>query len=248
MSEPWLQSTVDEFWRSVGEPDSFPRAFDQAVLWALPVAVVELSHLSVRRVDAWLVQRGIEVGLDAAEHPLHGCVIAYAGTGVVVLDVADPEDERRFTLAHELAHFLVEYFYPRQRAISRLGPRITEVLDGRRASTVEERVHAALQHASLGVHTHLMPRRPDGSLGCGRLAEAENRADRLALELMAPAAEVERRVAQHERPASFQQGAERTARVLVDDFGLPSDVATDYAKALCARWYSGPSMRQWLGI
>jgi hypothetical protein len=248
MIEPWLQSMVDEFWSAVGEPESFPRHLEQAVLWALPVAVVKLSHLSIRRVNAWLVQRDIEISLDAVERPLHGCSIAYAGTGVMLLDAADPDDERRFTLAHELSHFLVEYFYPRQRAMSRLGPRITEVLDGLRRSTVEERIHAVLQHAPLGVHTHLMARRPDGALGCGRLAEAENRADRLALELLASAAEVQKCLVRPGQPASFQEGVARTRRLLIDDFGLPTSVATAYARALCARWYRGPSVRQWLGL
>jgi Zn-dependent peptidase ImmA (M78 family) len=39
--------------------------------------------------------------------------MARAGHGFISLDGSDADDERRFSLAHELAHFLLDYQDPR---------------------------------------------------------------------------------------------------------------------------------------
>lgn len=248
MTEGWLEPVVQEFWSRVGEPEPFPRNLEQPILWALPLAVLKLPRLWARNVEAWLEQRGIPFRLDCADRPLRGCLAAYGGRGCVLLDGTDPEDERRFSLAHEAGHFLLEYLQPRERAVARLGGAILEVLDGLRAPTVDERVDAVLGHAPIGVHTHLMERQPDGVLGCGRIVGAENRADRLALELLAPAGEVQRRVARFRRPSSFQGGVQLAVEVLTGDLGLPAAVARPYAKLIIRSWRGGPSFREWLGL
>jgi hypothetical protein len=122
------------------------------------------------------------------------------------------------------------------------------VFDGLRGPTVGERVDAVLGHASIGVHTHLMERQPDGVLGCSRIVGAEGRADRLALELLAPAAEVQHRVAHFRRPSSFQGCIALAVEVLTSDFGMPAVVAGPYAKSIVRSWRGGPSFREWLGL
>lgn len=248
MTEVWLTQTVDEFWARAGGLESFPRNLEHPIIWALPLAVLKLPHLWVSDVEAWLQRRGVAFRLDAADRPLRGCLMAYGGRGCVLLDGTDPEDERRFSLAHEAAHFILDYLQPREWAVARLGAAILEVFDGLRAPTVDERVDAVLGHASIGVHSHLMERQPDGVLGCGRIVAAESRADRLALELLAPLAEVRRRVARFRRPLSFQEDIDLAAEVLTGDFGLPSPVAGAYAKLIMRSWRGGRSFREWLGL
>ena len=53
-----------------------------------------------------------------------------AGTAYCLVDANDPDNERRFTTAHELAHFLLDYAEPRRKAIEALGEGIVPVLDG----------------------------------------------------------------------------------------------------------------------
>ncbi len=248
MIDLWLQQVVERFWIAVGTPEPFPRRLEPSVLWTLPLAIVKLPRLWVHDAKTWLERRDIPLHLGSQDRPLHGCTIAYAGKGFVLLDGTDPDDESRFSLAHEVAHFLVDYLWPRQRAISRLGSGIVEVLDGLRPPTVEERFHALVRHIPLGVHAHLMTRRPDGVLGCSRIIEAENRADRLALELLAPSAEVRRHLAHFEKLLSFREGVQRTMHILLSDFGLPQTVAEAYGRALYAHWYGGPSIRERLGL
>jgi hypothetical protein len=93
-----------------------------------------------------------------------------------------------------------------------------------------------------------MERRPDGVLGCGTVAGAEGRADRLALELLAPAGEVARRLGFSGRPANFVMGQRRIHDVLAAFFGLPHGVAAAYAAWLARSWWDGPSVREWLGL
>lgn len=248
MTEGWLDHIVEEFWRKAGGPEPFPRNLEQSILWALPLAVLKLPRLCVRDVEECLQQRGISFRLGCADRPLRGCLVAYRGRGCVLLDGSDPEDERRFSLAHEAAHFMLDYLQPRERAVAGLGAAILEVFDGLRAPTVDERVDAVLSRSSVGVHTHLMERERDGVLGCGRIVGAENRADRLALELLAPAGDVRRSVARFGRPSNFQGDVQVAMEVLTGDFGLPAAVAGPYAKLMIRCWRGGPSFREWLGV
>jgi len=66
---------------------------------------------------------------------------------------------------------------------------VLEVLDGRRRPGPAERLHALLGGVPVGFHTHLLARDGDGR-AAGAEAAAEREADRLAYQLLAPAAEV----------------------------------------------------------
>ncbi len=248
MTEGWLEEAVAAFWHAAGGPAPFPRDLETPVLWALPLAVHRLPHLRVSGVQAWLRRTGIPVRVPQPDRPLHGCLIAYAGKGAVLLDGDDPEDERRFSLAHETGHFLVDYLAPRRRVVERLGAEAAEVLDGLRPPTLDERVSALLTGVTLGVLTHLLQRSHDGSIGCGRVMAAESRADRLALELVAPAATVRGTLEHHGRSGHPDDRVGQTTDLLVETFALPPAVATPYARWLCRRWYGEPSVREWLGM
>jgi hypothetical protein len=236
---------AEEFWADAGGPAPFPRDLERAVVIVLPLAVARLPRLWVADAADWLARRAIPCPLQAAERPMHGCLVAHGGRGIVLLDGADPDDERRFTLAHEAAHFLLDYLRPRERAVARLGAGIADVVDGHRPPTTAERVDAVLAETPIGAYTHLMERRPDGTLGCGRIAGAEGRADRLALEILAPAAEVRRRLP---RTGSYAGTLAALTGLLIHTFGLPRAVAGGYARFLARTWYGGPSFRELLGL
>jgi hypothetical protein len=250
--EWWLEETAAAFWRAAGSPPPFPRDLQTPVMWALPLLVQPLPGLRVDGVRAWLEQAAILVDVPGPDRPLHACLVACGGRGAVLLDADDPRDERRFSLAHEVAHFLVDYLAPRRRVLDRLGPEAAEVLDGRRPPTLDERVGALFTGITLGVHTRLLHRSHDGSIGCGGVMAAESRADRLALELLAPAAAV-RVVLERRGPLGQGRGrpdeqADEMAGLLVETFGLPATVAVPYGRWLCHRYYGEPSVREWLGI
>jgi Zn-dependent protease with chaperone function len=162
---------------------------------------------------------------------------------VVFLDSEMPEDERRFTLAHELAHFLLDYRAPRMRALVALGEGVRPVLDGLRPPSVEERVHALLEGTPLGVVGHLMER-PTAGLPSSAVLSIETRADRLALELLAPAALVLEKV-KGLRRMPYRERVDALAALLVREHGLPAGIAGRYASGLLHS-HVGPSFRDWL--
>lgn len=242
----WLdnlsQGVVERFWQMCGEVEPFPRNLDRLVSLALPVKLTRLPHLKLEAVESWLGQRGAPFRFDCRSRSVRGCLVAYGGQGFIFIDEADPEDERRFTIAHEIGHFFVDYLLVREAAISKFGDGITQVFDGLRQPSVAERVHALLAGASLGVYTNLMER---GGASGHDLWEIEDSADRIALALLAPPQDV---LSQSDTsPSRFQQRLEGMAGVLKERFGLPASVARPYAWSLLESVGRGQSWAESFG-
>jgi hypothetical protein len=206
------------------------------VLMHLPISVEVQPRLTTYTVRRWLQHRRMHHAVSNGNRALHGCLVARAGQGIVFLDAEDPEPERRFTLAHEIAHFILDHLLPRLRALKVFGARILPVLDGERPPTREEMLSAVLERVALGVHVHLMSRGPDGAICAWGVEESEQRADRLALELLAPAHIVMvglRRILGDVEDLTDQQ--DRAAEHLAERFGLPIEVAASYLGLLLGR-------------
>jgi hypothetical protein len=150
-------------------------------------------------------------------------------------------------MAHEVAHFLLDYQVQRQRAIERLGPQIEEVLDGQRLPTPEERVDGLLANAPVGLYAHFM-HRVGGDIAADKVLESESQADLLAFELLAPEAEVWQGVSKNFSKRPFTARRASLQRLLVRRFGLPSDPAGRYSSTLCRSRFGSPSLREWLGM
>jgi hypothetical protein len=149
--------------------------------------------------------------------------VARSGHGVALIDGSDGDAEQRFSIAHELAHFLSDYWSLRRRILKRLGAEALRVLDGERPPTAQERLHALLRNVPLGFHLHLMERDSEGKPLTSSIAKAESDADRLAYELLAPAEHVLGDV-----PGSKQA----LVRRLREFYGLPGMQALQYAGVL----------------
>ena len=229
MTRPvWVAEAAEGFWRAAGEKEAFPRELRRPLAHALPVGLVLLPRLRLQAVDDWLRGQRIGCALDTTDRPLRACLVARRGQGLIFLDGTDPPDEQRFSLAHELAHYLRDYWQPRREAASRLGPAILAVLDGERPPRTEERIDALVARLPLGYHVHLLERTPAGGAGSARIARAERDADLLACELLAPAAAVLRDLSGDD-PHGRRVAA--TGR-LRDTFGLPAAQAARYAALL----------------
>jgi hypothetical protein len=214
------------------------------VALALPVTLVKLPKLKLHKVEGWLQRRGVSFLFGCHNRAVRGCLIAFGGEGLIFVDGSDPDNERRFTLAHEIAHFLVDYWQPRMRAIDRLGPTVIEVLDGLRSATVSERVHAILVKAPNGVHTNLMERYVD--VDSSNIWQTEDRADKVALALLAPPEKVLSRTDWD--AANFEQRLASIISVLDIDFGLPHFASKSYGYSLLKMVHRGPSWVEALGL
>jgi hypothetical protein len=222
MTELLVTELARRFWELAGGEEPFPRGLRPAVAYALPLGVVELPRLGVATLRRYLEQRGAGYPLGG-DRPLRAALVARDGDGLVFLDGTDPDDERRFSLAHEVAHFLAGYWWPRRRVEQRVGRPGLEVLDGRRAPTGVERIDAALGRVELAAHVHLMERTADGHAAGAAIDAAERTADALAFELLAPAGTA---------VGSLRQARGDPAGALAARFGLPAGAARAYAEQL----------------
>jgi IrrE N-terminal-like domain len=186
MQHPSPETLAHEFWVGTGLQDTFPRNIERAIAMKLPLALVKLPRLNTKVIGQWLEQRHIITPLPLDQRDLLGSLVAYRGYGIIFVCGSDAPEEQRLTVAHELAHFLVDYLHPRQQVIQALGEHIAEVLDGLRKATPSEHAAAILSHLRLGAHAHLLPRPGKDEDAQWVVAVAEDRADRLARELVAP--------------------------------------------------------------
>jgi hypothetical protein len=212
----WCVELAAAFWKAAGPPPPFPRDLTGPAVW-FGLSVESVPELTVARTVEWFRARHIPLRLDERDRQLRGCLVAAHGEGFVLLDADDDPGEQRFTLSHELGHYLRDYWRPRQLVRARLGPHALDVLDGSRPPTPDERVRAVLRHAPVGPFAHLLARDDDGTPVTAAEREAEAAADRLAFELLAPAAEV---------------GDAPAAAELASRFGLPPGPAARYAALL----------------
>jgi hypothetical protein len=239
---------AETFWGQAGITESFPRSLERAVAWALPLVVVKLPRLCLPELRDWLEQRSIPYNLSLPDRRLRACLIARGGHGLIFLDGSDADDERRFSLAHELSHFMLDYLEPREKVLEFLGNAGYEVLDGRRAPTTEERLRGVFQGVHLTTYLHLMERTPAGSVERLRILEAEDRADRLALELLAPKETVLTRLPEQGVDWHSVSAFTLVRETLRQEFGLPETVAEHYGQMLVMQQQHPASFRQWLGV
>ena len=220
----WMAEAVDLLWGDSDAKD-FPRDVELALLWRMPLAIIELEQLSGVNVGAWLAARGVHLPVHVPPGSLHGALVAFAGSGVLFLDAADAPAQRRLTAAHEGAHFAVDYWLPRVRLAQR-APQLLEVVDGLRDPDPEDHVDALLARIPFGVHTHLFERDATGGTRDIAVNHAEDRATQVAWELLAPREAVAARTA---RADEFT-----VVRTLEAEFGLPRAAAREYAGYLRA--------------
>lgn len=237
----WVEETGEAFWEQAGGAPAFPRELEAAILSTQPLAIVSLPRLRPRTVDTWLVRHGAAPSLRGFDGRLHACLVAAAGRGIIFLEGTDMPDQRRFSLAHELAHFLVDYAQPRARSIAALGPGIEAVLDGYRPPSIHERVHAALTGAPLGVHHHLF------AYDDPAVAAQERAVDQLAVELLAPS-EPALTLARADEQARYEDRLAALTVKLAGYFGLPETVAGGYATRLLRHIGAEPAFADRIGL
>jgi hypothetical protein len=217
----WVTDLARRFWAETGTPPAFPRDLEAAAAWAGRLTVLRREGLRASTVVEECRTRNLPAAFAGPDRPLRAALHCWAGVGLVFLDPTDPPDERRFSFAHELAHFLRDYLAPRRQAEHALGPTVLEVLDGFRPPTPDERLHAVLRNRPLTPHCNFMSRDPAGRPERDDDRRAEADADRLACELLASA-------------ELLQAMTDRTElnRRLTSEFGLPASVAAEYALQL----------------
>lgn len=228
----WLendgQDAVRFFWQSAGYVEEFPRTLERPLALALPVVLVRLPSLHLRDAENWLRARGSRFTFSCQSRAVRGCLVAYMDYGIIFVDGTDPDDERRVTIAHEIAHFLMDYWLPRRRAEARFGPEILQAIDGQRAFSASERIFSIFEADIPRLHTELLDRETGDDIN--QTWKIENRADKVAMALLAPPEMV---LAQADLTgADYPARLSSLAQLLRTSYGLPDSVASAYAAEL----------------
>jgi len=234
VSRRWLDDALQA--TALPTVSQFPRDLATDVVLHLPITIELVPGLTSHSVRGWLRARGINHEVSDEDRALHGCVVARGGQAVAFLDAGDEEAEQRFTLGHEIAHFLLDHLLPRRRALRIFGEQILPLLDGERPATRDEMLSAALEQVRLGVQVHLMGRGIHRAVCAWEIEESEQRADRLALELLAPvraATSALRRLLGSAEDLAVHE--KRAADHFATQFGLPAQVASSYVRLLLGR-------------
>ncbi|MEI7556528.1 ImmA/IrrE family metallo-endopeptidase [Candidatus Chlorohelix sp.] len=242
-----LVETALEFWENAGgySPD-----LEEAALLTFPLSIERLAGLDVHEAQDWLLNHGFPTPALAliANRPLRACLVALGGErNLILLEATDSIAEQRFSLAHEIAHFLLDYLQPRELINRQLGKVGLEVLESRRLPTIQERVSAIIEGATLKPYRHFMERH-NGDLN-QETGRVEQRADLLAVELLSPA-ELALLLAREtfKGTAPFNDKLARLTATLEARFGLPLPVAESYAFRLANSFGVREGFKEWLGI
>ncbi|MDN5211617.1 ImmA/IrrE family metallo-endopeptidase [Fulvivirgaceae bacterium BMA12] len=226
---PVIVGAAKNFWTKAGGTNTWPCDIEGAVLLGLPVIIVQLSRLSVDQIQVWLTQKNIYLDLGVANRLLHGMLVTHKDFGIIFMDGSDDMRDRRFTIAHEVAHFLLNYMLPRQRALKKLGPQFKEVLDGLREPTIVERVEGILLKTVTNPRTYLLERDGEGGFRSQFNWQSENNADALAVEILAPYRKVCADMPAASRSLSYLEAKMKAAQILHDKYLLPASIAEEYS-------------------
>ncbi len=204
---------ASDFWSRAGGRERFGSHSDIAS--AIPLvhraAVVEVPGLDTATSRRFFP--AMSGWFCGPTRRLRGCLLADVGHALILVEATDPADERRFTVAHELAHLILHYLSPRQRAVDAFGAGFVAVLDRTRPPSSAELLSSAIRDIPIEPFQHAM----DRTEGPARSVEAmEDQADDLAIELLAPWAEL--KALRGAGPGPIRES-----------FGLPASVATKLA-------------------
>ena len=235
------------FWRRAGGRSTHPVDIGYAATCALEVGIRSVAGLTMFTAVDHLRRVGVRCPESVSERKLHGCIAVGPRGATILVEMHDADAQRRFTIAHEVSHYILEVRRHHRRAARRMGRDYVGILYGSREATPTERVDAWLKNVLFSPFAHFIDRTPGGGYGCGQTLEAECVADRLAIEILAPRAELRRAVRANRRlPLSAMINEAR--RIAEQRFGLPDTVAERYAVGIVWEMRGGRSIAERFGF
>jgi len=243
-----IEKIATDFWQLSRLSLEFPLDIERAISRTQPLFIISLPQLSISKIECFLKEKNIPYLLNSENKSLHGFILIQKNCGYIFINGTDSPQERRFTLAHELAHYLIDYAIPRQKVIDLYGNEITEVLDGNREPTIEENIQGIISNISLKPFFHLLD---ESELsGFDRIAvwQAEEQADHLALELMAPQRQILSDLDSLNLKENFHYYKIKLLALLLEKYGLPVPIAQSYSEYLAEILTGGLSLAEEWGI
>lgn len=186
MKKSDLKKISNRFWTDSGLKSDYPRKIEEAVLRNFPISIVKIETLAYEPLKCWFEERELFNVLPTFSGNLLGAIFAFKGNALLFVEATLPSQELRYTIAHEVGHFLFDYHFKRKRVQETVGVNAEEILDGTRVASLGERVDAILLGVDLKPYYHLLAEQKCISISRGQIESAEDNADFLADELIAP--------------------------------------------------------------
>lgn len=236
---PKIKQVAEGFWKPLLPFRTFPVDIERAIAFSnLPLHIDLIPGLEIDHVNQWIRVNQFPARIDKDNCALHGFLLARGGHGIIFVNGTDKREERRFSIAHELAHFLLDYQLPRINYLKLYGDSILEILDGKRLPTFEERLAFVVSELPTPIFAHALDNSRITSYERNQVWSAEWRTDTLAFELLAPFNIVISSLKKQKPEKRFEPIFRQASNLLTTDFGLPSTLAGSYAKHL-AKYLSG---------
>ena len=249
---PNIKQIAKSFWEDAVVTPHYPigiTLLEQAICLSKNLTVVKLSKLTAAKIADWFYQKQVNIELQNDNgRLLYGYLYAHHGAGFTFLNGFEPPEEQCFTLAHELAHFILDYEVPRQRAVRTHGESILEVLDGLRPPTIQEQLSGILTGISVKPLSHLLDTPASGGFQRLKIWKVEDRADQLGLEILAPIQSIAGDVRKHQVSRRFDDMKEFIEEILAKKYGLPATVIPPYANHLAHSFTGGRTLADQWGI
>ncbi len=247
-NKPQIERIAREFWSTINP--EYRDNFDilGAVEASLTINLIKIQDLGLRKIEDWSKARNISVKIDANDRNVHGILFITDGTVLMFVEEEGDEIQQRFTIAHEVSHFLLDYKIPRERALLEFGTEIEEVLNGNLEATHSQLVTSMIKGINLEPYSFLIEKTGNGSFLSWSNFNAENEADYLALELLAPRAKIINETVSSARRLTYSQFTKKSQEILIDKYRIPSEVARQYASELAYSITNGPSFLDKLGL
>lgn len=234
-----IKELAEDFWKEAGLTPTYPlqpTLLEQAICLLLPVNIVRLNMLSVYKAAAWLAERSCTIQIEQ-DCPLYGLLFIHRGQGFIFLNGTLSPSEQCYTLAHELGHYLLEFEHPRKKTITLLGNGMEEIFQGTRKPTVEEELTGIIKRTNVSPYVHLLEENHSTVEERFQVWAAEDRADAMAFELLAPFHAVDAELNIRRESWSFNRIKEELPDILARKFGLPASVTKQYATAIAYRLF-----------
>ena len=235
-----IERIAREFWATTHAEFRYNYDIVKVVESSLNVQLIRMPQLSPKNITSWLSDHDMNIPLENNERNLHGALIIQNGAVLMFIDTTENDTRQRYTLAHQVSHFLLDYQMPKERTIMTLGKEIAGVLKGNAEASVEQLVQSAFNGMTDKVYTLFIEK--------DEAIPSENPADSLALELLAPRYQIIHETAAKSILLSYAPFKRKCRELLIGKYRIPSEIAHKYASDLAGSVMNKSSFLSRLGI
>lgn len=247
-AKPQIERIARKFWATTQAEFRYDYDIVKAVESSLNVHLIRMQQLNPTKIISWLASHNMDIPFESKATHLNGALLIKNDNVIMFIDAAENAVQQRYTLAHQVSHFLLNYQMPKERAIMTLGKEIAQVLSGNTEASVTQLVQSTVSNITGNVYTLLIEKWDESTSFDWELLRTKDPAVSLTLELLAPRYQIINETASVGARLRYSPFKRKCQELLIDKYRIPSEIAHKYASELAGSVTSGPSFLSKLGI